>query len=112
MIPKSVSGSTRIIALAAVLLIPAWGWAGDEYVTVEQGGQIWVIGKWINSEKEQCIEWTTLNGGKQVTCQPTCERRMREAMKDARMLLETRIRPTPHFMQKLDQTINDCVEGK
>lgn len=27
MIPKSVSVSTRIMALAAMLLLPAWGWA-------------------------------------------------------------------------------------
>lgn len=62
---------------------PVWGWAGEDYATVEQGGQIWVIGKWTSSEGEHCIEWTTLKGGIQKTCQPTCEQRMREAMKAA-----------------------------
>ena len=114
MIPKSVSRSTRIVALAAVMLIPAWGWAGEfetQFMLQDSDG----------AELLTCDEHASHCSGPLVE-QNACYQRMRAAMKGVDQQLEDPpgvYYVCPRFfwlaeaqMPTWRQTMTDCVEGK
>ena len=116
MIPKSVSGSTRIVALAAVMLIPACGWAGEfeqQFMVQDSDG----------TELLRCDEQAKHCYGPLLE-QNTCYQRMREAMqwandleniRSGELFLEPRNRTAKWYFdgkKQFDQTYKDCVEGR
>jgi hypothetical protein len=111
MIPKSVSGTWLIVALAAVLLIPAWGWAGDFQFTLPD--------PWDGGAIDMRCQWTPglADTPSQMKCepimvqpQPSCYRRMREAMRSANVYLKGQRNNAWEESSKWDQTMKDCVE--
>jgi|CXWL01.1.fsa_nt_gi hypothetical protein len=113
MIPKSVSGTSLILALAAVLAWPVLGWAGEpERIGNGLECMIWADEKTgVHIEGKECRNFTDLS----------CYQRMREAMKamnevknHAKMdyygiqLSLTHIWLAEHWRP----VMKDCVEGK
>lgn len=109
MIPKSVSVSTRIVALAVVLFLPVWGWAGE---TADQTLPL-----------NHCSMSDGKGGELLYACdkppQVVCYQRMRDAMR----LMDRVYYNTPMIdLPKMDlsrrlnaiwmKTMKDCVEGR
>ena len=118
MIPKSVSVSTRIVALGAVLLIPAWGWATE----FEKRFKI------VDSSDNELVTCTSdvlsscrVDG---LEKHLACEQHMREAMwiVNSDMILRQVGKLDSYISDPLlmtarernlwISTIKDCVEGR
>lgn len=114
MIPKSVSGSTRIVALTAILLIPVWGLAGESpNCTSDNIGACRIP---IDPDPMVCDE--------DMNCfRFSCAQRMREAMQTLNrveeLTTESAALRTGLFVKMVkedrkhwEETMKDCVEGK
>lgn len=121
MIPKSVSGSTRIIALGAVLTWPVWGWAGD--IGNSPLNRWALIGDDKGNVLLQCDEHYKNCTGPVIE-QSTCYQRMREAMRMIDKRFNSRTPRPSHLsdneliemlstdeVSKWQKTMKDCVEG-
>ncbi len=133
MTPKSASGTSLIVALAAMFLIPAWGLTAEcdqfliDYAVRDERGVfqkmlVSVAGR-SQDNLGMCIVAVTrsvLRTGDQPTrwreapgeIHMTCEHRMREAMRAANTYLNGPWNQAWSEYGKWQQTMKDCVEGK
>jgi hypothetical protein len=112
MIPKSVSVSTRIVALAVVLFLPVWGLAGEpvEHVCLLPDSQK-IMGNL------PCVQPMIYFSETDEMIPISCVERMREAIRMMRIVVEgaaldKRVVPNRFLVEHWNQTVKDCVEGR
>lgn len=96
----------RYLILIVIMLIPAWGWAGENVLVYEGNCSIW-------TDKEAGL---MMEGPDCPKPQPACYQRMREAMRVMEAFLRKGdVIPTHEYArmkEQWDQVVKDCVEGR
>lgn len=132
MIPKSVSGSSLILALAAVLTWPVWGWAEIATTWTKKHEKdlthTIVVTQGTHDLYMACGGRICATGATQdeATATMACYQRMREAMqwmapfnrsysenkqRDQKFDFERLYQGYPKKAEEWDRTVKDCVEG-
>ena len=127
MIHKSVSGTSLILALAAVLTWPVWGWDGDWTVDKKFGYLTKIlVDADGNTVMLECKDGAPCDWALSAKNLFTCHQRMREAMKAVNPYIvdiykpfrldhtkpDETLKDNQHALTQWNAVMKDCVEGK